>query len=228
MRIIRRLLLMAIAVIGLAINGLTPALGASLGPFPTSTPIPLTTADWVSNLTFPQFDPSKGSLNSLRLTLPGEFATTVTVSCISPGTVNGNSVVRVDYFIQDSGNNFPVSQFALLSFFNDPPAVHYTLNYGDSITITEDRFGAQTGGWTFSTPGLISAFTGTGNIDLTVDLKAHLLIDNHGADVSAGMVTSAALTGSVTYDYTPLPEPSSCLLASLGLIGLVVWRRRKR
>jgi hypothetical protein len=48
-----------------------------------------------------------------------------------------------------------------------------------------------------------------------------------GADSSTEVNAPLALANSVAY-LVPVPEPSSLVLGALGLVGLVVWKRRKR
>ena len=51
-----------------------------------------------------------------------------------------------------------------------------------------------------------------------------------GGNYNISTPNSLGVVVSVTYDYTPVPEPSTIALLGSGLIALVVcaWRRRRR
>ena len=97
---------------------------------------------------------------------------------------------------------------------------------------------SQTGpdnSYTTSDAGVLADFTGNG-ID-TIQLSATTastkdyhatLLSGSGLETLAG--TAAALTGSVTYSYTPVvtPEPSTFALLAVGVLGLMGYGWRKR
>jgi len=50
-------------------------------------------------------------------------------------------------------------------------------------------------------------------------------LDGSGSEV---FLPYSNIALNFAFDFTPVPEPSSFVLSAVGLIGLVVWRRRKR
>jgi hypothetical protein len=210
------LVLLAIASIAL------PAQASTLGPLPTTTPIAPTLTDWAGTLEFPQFDPSLGTLISVELTISGAISTDITVA--NSATTGSDGTVKTEclFTVQDSGNNLVAPQLDLLS-----PVFSYSLAPGGSISSgTLMKSGSDT--QTYTSPVVLSEFTGLGSITLNASTFTQTLLANTGGNTAAGQVTTGSATGTVTYNFTPVPEPGS--LAMLGGLGLTafwyVWRRR--
>jgi hypothetical protein len=216
-----RFSLILIAGISLWTAGAINAAAATIGPFTTSTPIPSTLTEWSSGFQFPRFDPSKGTLTNVRLVVQGDFTSQLTVQVTGGGVANGNAAIQLLYSVQDVGLNLATPQLIVI---NSPPSFNYTLNTGQSLT--GPVAGSSSSARNYTSPAVLSEFSGLGNITLSAATETQLLLANHGADVVASQVTNASLTGTVTYTYTPVPEPSTLALGALGATAVLAARRR--
>jgi hypothetical protein len=193
-----------------------------IGPVTTSTPILSTPTDWLGDLTFPQFNPSNGTLDSVTLVLSGSYATTLTVQNLASASSSGTAQTELQMAVQDAGNKLNVPELQLVS-----PGYTYTLSPSGSITsglLTTSGIDNET----YTSSALLAEFTGTGTIALPASTMTFTILTNRGGNTYTSQVTDAALTGTVTYNFAPIavPEPPAFALLGVGVAALLGFARR--
>jgi hypothetical protein len=240
---VKNLKLLRVAMLAALAAAVPSFLYASTLTYDSTTSIPLTPTEWasgagtpaVNDLTFKQFDPTLGTLDSVVLTYSGSMTTTITVTNISgflgsPATSSGTVATQSVVSIQDSGGDLmnPLSQLAILS----PPqsyALAGTPN-GNTQVFTEPET-SLSDSFTYLAPAVLADFTGSGTIQLAASTSTGIVYNNTGGATFPSQISSAALGGTIIYTYTPtVPEPSALALVGVGFAGLMgfVWRSRRR
>lgn len=150
----------------------------------------------------------------------GVITQTVTISLASTGVTLSNGVSLVGQGVSatssytatvgaDDGDGSGVQ----------PGGIDY-----DGTTFTNE--GPVTGNDNI-TSGFWSQYSGTGE-NFNINVSGTQGIDVSAISGVAGSFTPADATGSVTvtYTYDAVPEPSAALLGGLGILGLLIRRRR--
>jgi hypothetical protein len=217
-----------VAVIALCGVGTAQASGFTTN-FTTSTPIGSTLTDWTNNLTFPKFQSawaSGGTLTQVDITISSSLDTYFAITNNSPSNSIGTVQTKITISISDPGN--------LLAFTNVNPWIdklfpssgntwNLTSGTGTNLgTFTSSAAGAET----YTDGGVMSEFTGAGNILLSGATHTVTYEEFTGGNVDINQKTHASLTGTIEY-WAVIPEPSTVLLVGLGLAA-VAWRLRRR
>jgi hypothetical protein len=136
-----------------------------------------------------------------------------------------NPNVSVGFYVSTTTGLLPGS-YPQITLSNTTTGTFSTPTAGGTLTF---NWGTTTGTYsnTYTDSNTLQYFTGTG----TATLKAFTITGWNGSNVSnmwseSTNGTTAALTGQVTYNYTPVPAPATALLLVPGLIGLMLIRKR--
>jgi hypothetical protein len=124
--------------------------------------------------------------------------------------------------LQDGGDNLNAPEIDANS-----PAFNYSLGAGQGVTSGLLTKSGNDGGNTYTTAPVLAEFTGPGTIVLPASTFTQTLLANTGGNTTSSQITDASLTGTVTYDYIAVPEPSTIGLVVVGLLGALTIRRRK-
>lgn len=196
----------------------------SYGPYAQ----PLSTTNWSTSITLPQFDPALGTLNSISFVLFGHVEGTAKFESMDAApaviTMDLSAMLKLKRpDLTDLVVTIPVA-----STSDNASAFDGTIDFGGTSGNTYGGLSANdTESATTSTAADKALFTGLGSIVLPVTAS--------GASTGSGagnlllqFQTSASAWATVTYDYTAVPEPSSllALMSGLGVIGLAIRRKR--
>jgi hypothetical protein len=169
---------------------------------------------WLGYVALPAFDASLGELEAVefRLRLTGDVS--VAISDFGPPT--GTTSIDIAFRVfRTSGPGLPAEEVAAAlaaGFAQAECAPPCTLRF--PIELEVDKVFA----------GPLESFIGAG--DLAFLYEGDLSIEASGAYDGASSMPEVGFTA--TYEYTPLPEPGTGLLALLGLAAGVRARRRAR
>lgn len=196
---------------------------AALFSASSSTPIPFLTTDWTNVLLFPKFNPALGTLISFQLDLTSTLNTTLTITNTSPSSASfGTAKTEMMLSVKDVGGFLTFPQIDSIS-----PTFSYNLAAGGSAASgVLTKTGTSTS--TYSLPGVLTEFTGPGNISLAASTFTQTLLTNGGGNTFAAQLSLASATGIVTYNYNPtaVPEPGTALFG-IACVGIAALRRRR-
>jgi hypothetical protein len=185
--------------------------------------------DWTKQLGLTQFNPSLGDLQSVTISLSAGLNSTFTITNTGGSTygVGSYAIKSLDVYLgsssidqavdaqnpNGSGNAWLNVYSARLSLNNLAPnasasgtrtgnAGPLDASYTDNTTL---------GYFTGSGTALLDLYTGSGFLMYLIN----------GSSYDSAQSTTATATGIVTYNFTPIPEPSPFALLGMGL--LMLW-----
>lgn len=188
--------------------------------------------------TVEQFNSNLGTLQSVTITIGDSFTSTLTVANNSSSASSGSAQTNVAVGFEDAGGLFTADQLivsngtainAATTASTQPSKGLYNLAGGAHISfpgLTGSATPVSTNALTAA--NILAEFTGSGTIALDVSSLTTTSLTNTGGNTAASQVTTATVTDSVTYTYTPakVPEPVSIALLGTGVLALGFLRRR--
>ena len=211
-------LLLACAVGTAQAGSLTQTLSAPAATVPTS-----------DTFLFNQFNPSLGTLTSVDLSLTSNIVADVSV-LNSLTTAQGftNAMASVPFGVTGpDGISFSLT--ASTPGQSSPPLAPVAA--GADVALPGSAVTASVA-TTLSSPGEIASYIGTGINDLafvfTVGAGTFSITAANGVFVSGSATADATVV--LTYNYTSatVPEPSSAILAAIGIVGVAALGHRRR
>jgi hypothetical protein len=170
----------------------------------------------------PQFNSSLGTLTSVTLSVSG--SATWSLNFTNLDGVNGGVKASEtnDLFINYSLGILAENDFVWLTTnypaYQKPGANGgvFSESWGPATVQTLD---------TFTSALDLANFTGAGDIPVSAQFNDWFDLTATGGVNKWGSATSSSFTADVTYNYTPVPEPSSFGLL-IGGLGLLIWTHR--
>ncbi len=187
------------------------------------TPVPTTLTDWADHISFPKFNGSLGTLTGVTIIINTTFDTDFSVhNAAGAGTASGNIVTKLSVKL-DSGGGLSTVISVLGPEFDYTPL-------GENATKTSGILTkSASSGPIDVNPSNFALYIGAGAIDVPVGTHTSTLLDNSGGNFTYSQSTHASATGTISYSYTAVPEPSTYLagLGAFGILGVFGLRSRR-
>ncbi len=204
--------------------------GANAATISYSDTAPAGLTYWSHVLTLPKFDPSLGSLQSVTFQLAAHVEGTAQFESLDaqPATVNMTLGAILSLLRPD--NSVIVTAAPSVSTSDNVTAFDTVIDFaGTSGKIYPNLTADASNSVQFtSPPDDLSAYIGAGTFNVTATAAGNSYGSGAGNLILLFRTTPSA-AAEVTYEYTPVPEPSSLIalwFGGLSLIGLATNRRR--
>jgi hypothetical protein len=187
--------------------------------------------DWTQTLSIPQFNPSLGTLTSVEVESSGSLSTALLVGNISgsfglpANSSNGTADTQSTFTITPSGSvNLVLSPLSVMAEGSFGPLVS-----GGTQNLSSVPMGTASNSNTYTAQAALNYFTGSGSLSWTASTSTETGITYSGGVTYAYATDpNATLNETVIYTYNTVPEPSALAILGTGLLGVVVYRWRKR
>jgi len=185
--------------------------------------------DWSQPLGLTQFNPAWGTLLSVTIDLSASFSSSFTITNTGGSTfINPSSARRtLDIYLGSSAVDLAIdvqnpngTGNSWLTWVSSPLSLN---NLSSGAHVSANRSGSDSpAGGIYTDNTTMGYFTGTGTTVLDLSTTSGFLMQlTGGSSYDSSQTTSATATGIVTYDFTPIPEPSPITLLGMGL--LMLW-----
>lgn len=178
--------------------------------------------------TFNQFDPSLGTLNSVALNFSGDITYFIS---FTPTTPDCSPLVCGTTFGFSTGYNFNAPGFPITVPNNAPffATVNWLGHATGPVLAPQSNGPLSFGSGTlFADPNFLSSYLGLGSIIVAGSISEDSDFCSSAFAFTCNFSNSLHLTTTLTYDFTPVPEPATMALFAAGLLGAGAMRRKKR
>ena len=179
----------------------------------------LANADVSGTLSVPKFDPTLGTLTGVSWSLTGAIASILGLQNDAAQTVTLSAFTSVDFDVDSA--DLSLAATPDFNVFGTTGLV--TLGVGEIAFFPVTAQTTITG----SEPPS-AAFLLPGTVDVSFFSTTSFGGSGTGGDMTISQATDAGLSFEITYEFTPIPEPSSLLLLAGGLLGASAAARRRR
>lgn len=201
----------------LLLAGLSLARPAGAATIGFTDQFALSDAEIAGSLSVPKFDPALGTLTGVSWSITGAIASILGLQNDSAQAVTLSAFTSVDFNIDSA--ELALGASPDFNVFASTGLV--TLGVGESALFPVTAQTTITGSETPS-----GAFLLPGTVDLSFLSTTSFGGMGTGSDITISQATDAGVSFSITYEFTPIPEPSSLLLLGGGLLGAAAARRR--
>jgi hypothetical protein len=190
-------------------------------------------AGWTGSLSFPEFNPSYGTLTAIVFEMTGTVQGWEQVENLGPigAYITADLTATID-LSRPNGTliveTIPLNEQVFYTYAWDDPTYNYVgTDSGSAFGLSAEDVESAT----LSSLGDLNLFTGTGSIDLPVASSGQSTASGPG-NMQSQFATLAGADVTVTYEYDAAPTPEFCSAALVGLSVLpaagLVRRRRRR
>lgn len=192
--------------------------------------VALSTTDWTRNLVFNKFDPSQGTLTEVDFSLTGNVVGSAQFENTSGASATIKMQLRADLKLVRPDNSVIITTIPIANTSDTVGAYDGVTDFAGSSGRSYTNLSASLTNTGFTTTGSdLALFAGPGTVTLPLSATGTSFASGAGSLVAV-FNTQAAGSATITYTFTPVPEPSSLFLTAMGggavLVGL--FRHRKK
>jgi hypothetical protein len=177
--------------------------------------------NWDQTLSIPQFNPSDGTLDSVSLQITGSGTASLAYQNNSSSSTTNKVFLDLTWEVERTDSTV---------LLNDTKEwyVNWSSASGASYNAGPWNTAPTPTDLTYTTPADLAYFTGSGSADFLASGSNSVMESLSGGNFTISTPNSLGVTVAVTYNYTPVPEPSILVLLGLSAIGLLAYARRRK
>lgn len=218
-----------------------PATASALETTPMERTVVSTATNFynTTDLVFPTFDTSLGTLTGVKLTVSGAMTTTLTLKNTGSGISSYSVYSNVFLVVQDLNGNFKHDGGTISTF---PPLSEFPVNFqlqlsgtavtgnlapGATLDPKNDSKSGAANTDIFTDTLVLQEFSAPGTITLKAAGISNSTLSTSGS-FSTVVTGTGTVTATISYQYSAVPEAATMLLGGLAVMPILMQRRRQR